>query len=108
VLCFLLHSALKSEIKNWDMQLVYTKVGCSVLCVMSLMAAYFLFIIMLVVVHGFVVTSFMTLIPWTIASSSFHVPTYRTTCHYTSLKLISCFVNAVSSLHISNESGNLL
>jgi hypothetical protein len=98
----------ESETKNWDMQLIYTKVGCSVLSVMSVMAGYCLFTIMLAVVHGFVVTSFMTLTPWTTASSSFHVPTRRTTRHYTSSKLMSSFVNAVSSMHISNESVNLL
>jgi hypothetical protein len=37
------------------MQLIYTKVGCSVLSVMSLTVAYFLLTIVLAVVLGFVV-----------------------------------------------------
>jgi len=96
----------ESQTKNWDMQLIYTKVGCSVLSVMSFTAAWFLF--MLAVVLGFVVTSFTTLIPWTTASCSLHVPTQDHICHYTSSKLISCFVTAASFMYISNESGNLL
>ena len=43
---------------------------------------------MLAVVLGFVVMSFATLIPWTTASSSLHVPTQTHVCHYTSSKLI--------------------
>ena len=98
----------ESQTKNWEMQLIYTKVGCSLLSVKSLTVAYFLFTIMLVVVLGFVVVSFATLIPWTTSSPLLHVPTHNHICHYTSSKLISCFVTAISFIHISNESGNLL
>jgi hypothetical protein len=53
--------------------------------------------------------SFTTLIPWTTASCSLHVPTQNHICHYTSSKLISCFVTAAFFMYISNESGgNLL
>jgi len=95
----------ESQTKNWAMQLIYTKVGCNVLSVLSV---EFLSTIILAVVLGFVVMSFKTVIPWTTAFSFLHVPSQNHTCHYTSSRFIICFVTAVSFIYIPNESVNLL
>jgi hypothetical protein len=64
----------ENQTKNWDKQLMYTKVGCSVLSVICVAVVYFSITEMLAVILGFVM-SFTTPIPWTTASSSLHVPT---------------------------------